>query len=421
MGALVLAGDIGHAVMGGSGDIGVIDLREGPVRADEATEFVELQFFFGDLFLGRANAVAEVDQEDALVEQALHGGRVFAQVAPGGELCQSRANALGVDQEDAAGGGCFGDVAFEFFQAGDAALGKVVDDRDRLEFLFEMANAAPGGVGLGEELMAAELTGDARLAVAEAGDLVVEAELFLGQLAVVRFLAREARETSAEFVLAAEEAHEATVGLVVAHEACAAGVDVVPGVEQAAAFRAERESVDMLRDIFVSEAAQFLQLFEADGVDVLEHLFVDAAEGVVQPVLSGAGLIEAGEGDFAARSAHAAAVEADDGAVAFDLERARAGQLGGLFAEQVGDMGREAIEHAADEPHERGFAGFVGPVEDTQMSGRHREVEVLPTSEPLDLDFRDPHGTSVGQGLGKSKVKSQKAKVKSAGDRTSVR
>ena len=161
VGALVLAGDIGHAVMGGSGDIGVIDLREGPGRTDEATEFVELQFFFSDLVFRGANAVAEVDQEDPLVEQALHGGRVLAQVAPGGELCQSRANALGVDQEGAAGGGCFGDVAFEFFQAGDAALGKVVDDRDRPEFLFEMANAAPGGVGLGEELMAAELTGDA--------------------------------------------------------------------------------------------------------------------------------------------------------------------------------------------------------------------------------------------------------------------
>jgi hypothetical protein len=59
-------------------------------------------------------------------------------------------------------------------------------------------------------------------------------------------------------------------------------------------------------------------------------------------------------------------------------------------------LGREAVEHGADELHQRRLARFVGAIDDRRVVRQFVDCQGVPDAEAVDVDVFDSHGALLG-------------------------
>ncbi len=138
------------------------------------------------------------------------------------------------------------------------------------------------------------------------------------------------------------------------------------------------------------ERAQFLDLSQAEGEDVIERRFVDAAQQAVEQLdmLRGARAVEHAQ-LFAVRVARRMDRVARDGELAerrADLQPA-AGAPAVHGGQITAALRRKAVENGPHELQQRGLAGFVRPVEGGQPIGKIFEPQPGPNAEAVDFQF----------------------------------
>ena len=176
------------------------------------------------------------------------------------------------------------------------------------------------------------------------------------------------------------------------------GTQVTHHVDQRNAVQAGGQLVEQVGGLGVIERAELLQFPQPDREDVAERRFIHAGQEMVQQRDRQVGSLGRLNHQILHFVRRAAAIQ-----MAVDLQAARGrvdvqGAAGAATVDrgQVprSPIGREPVQHAADELHQGRLARLVGAKDNRHTMGQSLQTEFGPHTESIHLEVLDFHRAS---------------------------
>ena len=268
---------------------------------------------------------------------------------------------------------------------------KVRDVRELREFTFKLSDIAPRLPDELHVLVPVKLFFEPALAALRINDRVLAASDLITQFRVPTARLGVRVQSVIDVVEPFVVLGQPTGSAIDVQNVRAAFADLVDQLQQTSAFEAHRQRIDVLGDVVGFERCQCLQLRQTDREDV----FIDALGDIADEIANKRGAvgnrafsvtIDAPRGHEPARAELADATHDPRFLVVPHLQRAAPRLTEIRPLEPLRIVIAEAVEHSANESHQRRLAGLVGTEEDADSVGINRQIEVLPCSVTFDMN-----------------------------------